>query len=1572
MDKIINKIIYLRKNEIDIVNFYYVKEKKEYTFKIYDLDDRNTISTRLSSLIKILPKYIYEIKKEDVKESEEEDEEEEEEGEEEDEEEDEEDEEEDEGEIEEEEIKEDEEDLESVTNYIYVGNFLDELKNIRYPYEEINLKSFYYENKKIINKLNLNILNDIAKPYIIYLLGNKDYQTMLKYSDSKQYIDVFVKNIDKIQKGLNKNDFQTLWSDLHDEYVKLGDKKWSGKMSDIEQYIVKSEKKTIKIEELFEKFNFKPKCEYDKFIKDQETVNIPLRYISSLLDLFNSIKLNEHIPFASCQNYFKILNNYTPDDTWIKNQDILELKLIKAYEDKKTSYIIDISVDQNYLLKFNYSRKKYISKKLINDLEDDEENDDNESDDIDITNEIIDHIKNVMDINYENMYSTNIGGYFNINIKQLETEFNKKVFSDMIMTNEYFYNFLTLDESKQTQTTKKYYFVKYTDLFTVIITVDSDNIRIKLQKSNANIKDIEKFQLIFVKLLDIYVDNYDSVVNFYKKYLSKDEYANFIKTDENKKKNIQKEKKQNIVEIQEKRNIAPDIFVNNYSSVCAYSGNLKILNNNDKKAYQTMTFPINSPEYTFPEKYTKKPLKFACFDDVYKYPGVMENKKLMNKESFPLIPCCYKKDQRSKKYYEQNFTIETNEEDGADNKQQNIIITDKILNKDVYGELNKNISSLFDDYDDSAYLRKGFERNNNIFIKIVLDSLNINSEIEDVIEELKINVAFSRQENYNLSMDEINDLIDINKPINPFVYISILENIYKCNIYVFNKDTLLIPTHQQQYYKFKNENPCILIYENNYEREPHYELIVKSYKDKITNKNFNHDSSIVKKIKYIQSELYNVNYIDNVFYYDDNYSYFYNNLNIISQVIDVYGKTRILNVLIEDNVYVSLFTSPLPSLNIKEDAVDNIYFIENRNDINMIIQRLQIEEVMLSKSIVSGVLKNTNIAVQIKIKVDDDNIIDNVSTQYIKHKRVSRYVIEYMFWLYSNFIINNNYLTMSSFDHLNEFKENYFEIDSNHKYEIVDKKYNLNDNGVMRNGKIIVKSEEVLNRLLYVLKVKIIRDFQKILNYHTYEYIYNYYVEITDFDVYPNQTIFKDEEYANKWLLTSENKYVIYNKIVITDKSYFFRNKLIDNNTYIACNTDSLKKAIFLCEQWNTRKNNMSNVINLKNIKDDITKRYNYNIYSYTNYNNIKEFPIKNTNDDVYNIKIIGYKIKGKSNYTSLLLFQNEKYVFNGVEDVQEETYNVHEDVHEDDEENQVVVVRLENDSNYCYMNTVLQLIHRIKSDISNDFTLKNGIKYLKNSLRQIKKNIEIDYSNIGDMFSDIINYYYHSKVREPKNLELLFEISGRVFNNKLDIDDNFDKQQDVVEFINIFFSNILKEHCKYTENNNYYGGDNYEFIKSYDENNFIISLPIDRNTKDIQSCYEKYIEMQLLQKPLEDVNYDKCYKKIEIKNTSDNLLIMLNRFNYDKKTNVTKKIKNHVEINKLLIIGNEKFKIDSCIYHTGTSTKSGHYIILIYDDNGEPSYIINDLDHTDKDVNEDTYTSIQRNAYLLLYKKVV
>jgi hypothetical protein len=533
------------------------------------------------------------------------------------------------------------------------------------------------------------------------------------------------------------------------------------------------------------------------------------------------------------------------------------------------------------------------------------------------------------------------------------------------------------------------------------------------------------------------------------------------------------------------------------------------------------------------------------------------------------------------------------------------------------------------------------------------------------------------------------------------------------------------------------------------------------------------------------------------------------------------------------------------------------------------------------------------------------------------------------------------------------------------------------------------------------LKVKIIRDFENILNYHNYEYIHNYYLEITDFDVYPNQTIFKDYEFTNQWMMSNktitENKYLISNKILITDKSYFFKNKLIDNNTYIACNTDSLKKAIFLCEQWNSKKNNLSNVINLKKIKDDITKKYNYKIYSYTNYNNIKEFPIKNIGDDIYDIKIIGYKIKGKSKYTSLLLFQNDKYIFNNVvedddedlddnEDEDEDEDNDNEDDDNEDENNEdednednedvvnnddvkdVVVVRLENMSNYCYMNTVLQLIHRIKSVISDDFTFKEGVNYLRKTLKQVKNIEEVEYSEIGNVFLDIINYYYHKQVREPKNLGLLFEISGRVFNNKSGIKDKFDKQQDVVEFINIFFEKILLEYCGYKEINNYYGGNDHEFIKSYEVSDFFISLPIDKNTRDVQGCYEKYSEMQELEKPLEDVDYDKCYKKMEIRNTSDNLLIMLKRFEYNM---TTKKIKNRVKINKLLIINNEKFKIDSCIYHTGESTSSGHYIILIYDDDGKPSYIINDLDHKDKDVNEETYSSIQRNAYLLLYKKV-
>ena len=280
-------------------------------------------------------------------------------------------------------------------------------------------------------------------------------------------------------------------------------------------------------------------------------------------------------------------------------------------------------------------------------------------------------------------------------------------------------------------------------------------------------------------------------------------------------------------------------------------------------------------------------------------------------------------------------------------------------------------------------------------------------------------------------------------------------------------------------------------------------------------------------------------------------------------------------------------------------------------------------------------------------------------------------------------------------------------------------------------------------------------------------------------------------------------------------------------------------------------------------------------------------------------------------------------------------------------------------------MNTDLKLKHRIKSNVSDEIVLENGMKYLKKSLKNIS---EVDYSAIGEVFLDIINYYYQEQVKEPKNLSLLFEISGRVFNDKLGIKDNFDKQQDIVEFINIFFEKILLESCGYKENNNYYGGDDHEFIKSYEQTDFLLSLPIDKNTNDIQECYEKYTEIQELEKPLEDVDYDKCYKKMEIKNTSDNLLIMLKRFEYNMKTRTTKKIKNQVKINKLLIIDNEKFKIDSCIYHTGMSTRSGHYIILIYDDNGNPSYIINDLDHTEQDISEET---IEKNAYLLLYKKV-
>ena len=86
-----------------------------------------------------------------------------------------------------------------------------------------------------------------------------------------------------------------------------------------------------------------------------------------------------------------------------------------------------------------------------------------------------------------------------------------------------------------------------------------------------------------------------------------------------------------------------------------------------------------------------------------------------------------------------------------------------------------------------------------------------------------------------------------------------------------------------------------------------------------------------------------------------------------------------------------------------------------------------------------------------------------------------------MFWLFSKYIAENSKLP--ELEMINNFAINKIKIDADFEYGKVTKIFNERS-GVMDDGKLVVKSEETLKRLLYTLRLSLRSFGKKIQQYH--------------------------------------------------------------------------------------------------------------------------------------------------------------------------------------------------------------------------------------------------------------------------------------------------------------------------------------------------------------------------------------------------------------------------------------------------------------------------------------------------------
>lgn len=212
-----------------------------------------------------------------------------------------------------------------------------------------------------------------------------------------------------------------------------------------------------------------------------------------------------------------------------------------------------------------------------------------------------------------------------------------------------------------------------------------------------------------------------------------------------------------------------------------------------QKERQIMPFPANNPKYYF-----------VCPEDENPYPGMKINKELPNKDIYPYLPSCGKRDQMSpglkSKYHDYLAGKLPKYKMGA--KADKKISTRKILSPDKIAFLPRAVENIVkrysEDYIDMVRYGVLYTPNSLLHcVCIAVDDPNYLAQKSDELKEIyvtqirqymgiHIQPSLLKQELYDHTNQEILEILrDNSEFLDPSIFFRAIEETFNINIYVF-------------------------------------------------------------------------------------------------------------------------------------------------------------------------------------------------------------------------------------------------------------------------------------------------------------------------------------------------------------------------------------------------------------------------------------------------------------------------------------------------------------------------------------------------------------------------------------------------------------------------------------------------------------------------------------------------------------------------------------------------------------------------------------------------------------------
>jgi|LakMenEpi03Aug12_release.lakeMendotaPanAssembly.Ray.scaffolds.fasta_scaffold19398_7 hypothetical protein len=913
-------------------------------------------------------------------------------------------------------------------------------KNIMEPF--INQKSFNFPNE-ITTNLSRREAEEIFIMYHSILRKHPDYIFLIK--------------------NITIQDLETIWNER---------KSWLQKkeieFKNLEEKVLKDVEKFKN----FEKIEPIPSIDYQEI---STRFNIIFNSDMSLSEIFNSIVTSHTVPYVNFGKFYKIVHNFQINPLWL---DLITDEVILLKIDCDIGFSLEDNVEEHskWLKNLNpiclnneISDSSEISKRFFKRYT-------NvaiakttylEKDVIMATLDMNVGIKNVSrQVFIERFYSAITCLSQNDEIKTEEKNsvgnviypnqtLSVPVWADLCMTNSIFYNILAIDESiRASKTRQNLYFhvLDSSDTISMMMKETEKAFLFGMEEEGTKYTRIKiktktflealRYQKIIGILTTIYNSEINSIFEIYKKYIP-------VFVSEEEAKILQRKRNNDKLNL---RAIAPDIFLATYSRKCLKRPTIisdkeaeKLIKKNEKLV---MPFPI------FGESIKRN---YICEHKTHPFPGLREN-HLENKKKFPLVPCCYIKNQDREGTKLRHYYNQTPIKD-QQTTVQDVFLSGKILPVGMSGILPENLKELFSISDSNPkhqFFRLGINSKNS-FMEAVMMALNnkqlqhINSNSREVIVEKQMSVLkknaklyamASKQELFNYSIETIvNKIEQCNLGAKEFVHT--LEQFFDCNIFVFSyskkepNGTLVIPHHSKMYLKNFTNRKTIFIFEHLQMNETHCELIVQGLVNKpktleYLNTVFSKEDDVVKNIWKVFETL--------------NLSFNHNKkvpmiqiplikgsshgidpqekILVISQSLDKHGKARIVNINFKNNL-MTFISDPIPPFSALE--ANKVY----RSSIKIILElckllNAKILEQRISKDLIREVVVKIN-QTEFVFLCNDKNKIENIPETFdtmefenlftkIKtplmlfdyNKKIAKLLFQKSLFLFSEFLHKNN------------------------------------------------------------------------------------------------------------------------------------------------------------------------------------------------------------------------------------------------------------------------------------------------------------------------------------------------------------------------------------------------------------------------------------------------------------------------------------------------------------------------------------------------------------------------------------